>query len=74
MKTTKIPLAAFLIAFAGAAMAADPPATQTGPKTREQVRAELAAARANGDYDALTMFYVDPFPIDGGRALRSIPR
>ena len=59
MKTNKLSVAAILLAAAGIAMAVDAPPTG---KTREQVRAELAQARASGEYDALTMLYTDPFP------------
>jgi Domain of unknown function (DUF4148) len=66
MNTTKLSVAAIIVAAAGAAMAADVPSTG---KTRAQVQAELADARANGEYDALTMSYIDPFPVDG-RSIR----
>lgn len=68
MKTNKLSVAAILLAAAGIAMAVDAPPTG---KTREQVRAELAQARASGEYDALTMLYVDPFPIDKRRATQT---
>ncbi len=61
MNTTKLSVAAMIISVAGVAMAAD--AASTG-KTREQVRAELAQARASGDYDRMLMWYVDPAPVD----------
>ena len=61
MNITKLSVAAMIISVAGVPMAAD--AVSIG-KTREQVRAELAQARARGEYDALTMLYIDPSPVD----------
>lgn len=33
------------------------------PKTREEVKEELARAKASGEYDALTAIYRDPFAV-----------
>ena len=73
MNTTRLSVAAMIISVAGVAMAADAvsatsdvqqAAAVAGPKTREQVREELAQAKASGDYDRMLMWYVDPAPVD----------